>query len=93
MKTIRQQMIDLLTEEEMGIRDLSQALKVKEKEVLEHLPHIERSIKSMKRKIVFTPSRCLACGFVFEDRKRFSRPGRCPRCRDTHIENPMFRIV
>ena len=93
MQTIRQQMIDLLEEEKMGIRDLSQALKIKEKEVLEHLPHIERSIKSMKKKIVITPSNCLACGFVFQDRKRFSRPSRCPRCRDTHIESPMFHII
>ncbi|MCJ7771895.1 MAG: transcriptional regulator, partial [Desulfobacterales bacterium] len=83
MKTIRQQMIDLLTEEAMGVRELSQALGIKEKEVLEHLPHIEKSVKSMNKKIVFTPSSCLACGFVFEDRKRFSRPSRCPRCRDT----------
>lgn len=86
-------MIDLLTQEEMGVRDLSQVLGIKEKEVLEHLPHIEKSVKSMKKKIVFTPSRCLACGFVFEDRKRFGRPSRCPRCRDTRIEHPLFRIV
>ena len=93
MKTIRQQMIDLLTEEEMGIRDLSQVLKIKEKEVLEHLPHIERSVKFLNKKIIFTPSSCLSCGFVFEERKRFSRPGRCPCCRDTRIESPMFQII
>ena len=93
MQTIRQQMIDLLEEEKMGIRDLSQALKIKEKEVLEHLPHIERSVNSLNKKIVITPSNCLACGFVFQDRKRFSRPSRCPRCRDTHIESPMFHII
>ena len=39
MKTIRQQIIDLLTDEEMGVRNLSQVLKIKEKEVLEHLPN------------------------------------------------------
>jgi len=93
MKTIRQQIIDLLSEEEMGVRDLSQILKIKEKEILEHLPHIEKSVQSIQKKIQIIPSRCLSCGFIFEDRKRFSRPGRCPRCRDTRIENPMFRIV
>jgi predicted Zn-ribbon and HTH transcriptional regulator len=93
MKTIRQQIIDLLMNEEMGVRDLSQALRIKEKEVLEHLPHIERTVKTMNKKIVFTPSICLSCGYIFEDRKRFSRPSRCPRCKKTHIENPMFRIV
>lgn len=86
-------MIDLLTEEEMGVRDLSQALGIKEREVLDHLPHIQRSVKSFHKKIVFTPASCLSCGFVFEDRSRFSRPGRCPRCKATRIDPPMFKIV
>jgi len=93
MKTIRQQIIEMLTAEEMGIRDLSQALSIKEKEVLEHLPHIEQSVKSTHKKIVIKPSSCLSCGFVFEERRRFSTPGRCPRCKKTRIENPMFRIL
>ena len=66
---------------------------LKEKEVLEHLPHIERSVKTMNKKIVFTPSSCFSCGFIFEGRRRFSRPSRCPRCKKTYIENPMFRII
>jgi predicted Zn-ribbon and HTH transcriptional regulator len=93
MKTIRQQIIDLLSEQEMGIRDLSQELGIKEKDVLEHLPHVEMSVKSINKKIIITPSNCLKCGFVFKDRKRFSSPSRCPRCRSTHIESPMFMII
>jgi len=93
MKTIRQQMIELLTAEEMGVRDLSQALGIKEKEVLDHLPHIDQSVRSAHKKIVIRPSSCLSCGFVFEERRRFSTPGRCPMCKKTRIESPMFRIL
>jgi predicted Zn-ribbon and HTH transcriptional regulator len=26
------------------------------------------------------------------DRKRFTRPGRCPQCKKSHIQSPRFRI-
>jgi predicted Zn-ribbon and HTH transcriptional regulator len=35
----------------------------------------------------------LACGHVFEERKRFTRPGRCPCCKKSHIETPMYRVI
>ena len=92
MQTKRQEMIDILCEGEMSARDLSQTLGIREKEVYEHLPHIARSLIPQKKRLVILPFRCLACEYVFEERKRFTRPGRCPRCRKSHIERPMYRI-
>jgi transcriptional regulator len=92
MKTIRQQIIDLLSEVEMNAIELSQDLGIREKEVYEQLPHIARSVASQGKKLVVEPSRCLKCGYVFEDRKRYTRPGRCPQCRETHIQKPTFKI-
>jgi transcriptional regulator len=92
MKTIRQQIIDLLSEVEMNAIELSQDLGIREKEVYEQLPHIARSVASQGKKLVIEPSRCLKCGYVFEDRKRYTRPGRCPQCRETHIQKPTFKI-
>ncbi|MBU1902091.1 MAG: ArsR family transcriptional regulator, partial [Proteobacteria bacterium] len=40
MKTIRQQIIDILMEREMTAIDLSQDVGIGEKEVYAHLPHI-----------------------------------------------------
>ncbi|HBF42743.1 MAG TPA: transcriptional regulator, partial [Desulfobacteraceae bacterium] len=37
MKTIRKQMIELLDKKEMGVRDISQTLRIREKEVYAHL--------------------------------------------------------
>ena len=90
--TIRRQIINLLTEEPQGARELSQAVHQSEKEVYEHLAHIERSLKAEKRRLIIEPPVCLDCGFVFEHRQRPQPPGHCPRCRKTHIRRPRYRI-
>ena len=93
VQTKRQQMIDLLCNGEMNARELSQTIGIREKEVYEHLPHIARSLASQRKKLIVLPFRCLTCGYVFEERKRFTRPGRCPRCKKSHLERPMYRVV
>jgi predicted Zn-ribbon and HTH transcriptional regulator len=93
MPTIRQKIISLLIDEEMSAREISGAVGISEKEVYEHLSHIARSVASQDKKIVITPANCQTCGFVFEDRKRFTRPGRCPQCKKSHIQSPRFRIL
>ena len=91
-QTLRQGMIALLKVEECGVSDISQALHISEKEVADHLAHIRRSLSVGPRSLEIRPAECLACGFVFKDRRRFSRPGRCPRCRQTRISMPRFHI-
>jgi predicted Zn-ribbon and HTH transcriptional regulator len=91
--TIRQGILSLLSAQELDARDLSQELGLKEKEIYEHLVHVERSVAASRGRFVITPSQCLLCGYVFEDRRRFTRPGRCPQCRRSKIQNPSFRIL
>ena len=93
VETIRQQIMALLIEREMSARELSQAIGIREKEVFEHLPHIARSVAVQKKKLIIQPAQCLACGYVFRDRKRFTRPGRCPRCKKSHLDEPKYQIV
>ena len=85
-------MISLLCEQEMSARDLSQAMGIREKEVYTHLFHMERSVAAQKKRLMIIPSRCTNCGFVFKDRRRFTRPGRCPHCKSEQIQNPMYKI-
>ncbi len=85
-------MIDLLREEEMTAGDLSRALGIREKEVHPHLSHITRTLASGGETLTIIPAECLSCEFVFKNRKRFTRPGRCPRCRSTHVQAPSYRI-
>lgn len=85
-------MIRLLEEAPRDARELSQRLGIQEKEVYEHLAHIARSMKARKKKLFVLPFSCLSCGFVFANRRRFTRPGRCPKCRDSRVEYPVYRI-
>ena len=92
MGTHRQQIIDLLYREAMTAMDISQAVRVSEKDVYRHLAHIQKTMAGQRRKLSFTPCTCLACGFTFTNRRRLTKPGRCPRCRESRIDHPVFRI-
>ncbi|GLI33702.1 transcriptional regulator [Desulforhabdus amnigena] len=92
-ETIRQLMIDLLSLGEYTQRELSQLLKIREKEVADHLEHISRTVSAHKKKLIVVPATCLECGFSFENRRRFSKPSRCPRCKGEHLQDPRYRIT
>ena len=92
MSTTRQEIISLLTGGEYGAKSISKLLRISEKEVYEHLDHIGRSVKSRKMKLKITPALCLECGFRFEDRNRFTSPGKCPKCKGEHIQDPEYSI-
>jgi predicted Zn-ribbon and HTH transcriptional regulator len=92
-QTIRQKIFLLLNEKEMTAREISQTIGIREREVYDHLPHIALSAMAQKRKLVVLPFGCMSCGYVFEARKRFTRPSRCPRCKNTHLETPVYRLV
>lgn len=92
MRTIRQQMMALLAGAPLSAAQLAAACRIKEKEACEHLAHISRSLSAAGKKLQVYPSACRKCGYVFADRRRFTRPSRCPRCKSTYLEEPLFRI-
>jgi predicted Zn-ribbon and HTH transcriptional regulator len=92
MPTIRQKIIDLLNRREMDVRQLSGQVGIQEKEVIEHLSHISRSLAVKGKKLTIRPAECLICGYVFKKRQRFTRPGRCPRCKKSRLLSPAFYI-
>lgn len=90
-ETRRQRILSELERGTFTARDLSKLLRISEKEVVAHMEHVSRSLKLPKRLIV-DPSICHRCGFTFSDRRRFSSPGRCPKCRHEGIQPPSFRV-
>jgi predicted Zn-ribbon and HTH transcriptional regulator len=73
-------------------RDLSKRVGIPEREVAEHLEHLERSLKQKGATLLIEPPTCLDCGFAFTRRHRFTRPSGCPDCRGRRITLPQFRI-
>jgi len=93
-QTLRQRMMEILLRGQgTGVRELSQELHIPEREVYAHLDHIARSLAARGRRFDVVAARCLDCGFVFADRRKLRPPGRCPRCRGTHLQRPQYRII
>jgi predicted Zn-ribbon and HTH transcriptional regulator len=74
-------------------KDLSGLVGISEKDVADHLVHLEMSLKAQGLRLDVLPASCIGCGFTFRERKRFTRPGSCPRCRSTRIDPPAFRVT
>jgi predicted Zn-ribbon and HTH transcriptional regulator len=90
--TIRKKIIELLAHEECDARLISQKLHISEKEAYDHLPHIERSVTAAGKRFFITPAACNTCGYIFKSRKKPTKPGRCPKCKNERIEPPGFLI-
>ena len=92
MATIRKQIISLLEHKECDARAISQQLSIREKEVYDHVPHIIRSVSAQGKTLTVIPALCNTCGYKFKDRKRITKPGRCPKCKNERIDPPRFMI-
>lgn len=94
--TARQTIIEAIKGRLMTAKEISGAAGIAEKEVLTHLPHIERSVSAARAgerlRFVVEPSRCLSCGFIFKKRERLKTPSRCPLCRSEEITEMRFGI-
>lgn len=90
-RTVRQMIAELLTGGRMTTRGISQAVKIREKDVIDHLEHIARSAPKYGN-FYIEPSVCRRCGFRFKDRKRLKSPSRCPICKNEAITEQGFWI-
>ena len=91
-QTVRQMIIDILLEGPATAKELSARVRIPEKDVFPHLAHIRKTLHRGQQRLVMEPAYCRACGFVFHKRERFRKPGRCPSCQHSFIEEPVFRI-
>jgi predicted Zn-ribbon and HTH transcriptional regulator len=91
-ETVRQAILRNLEEAPLTARELSARVYIREKDVIEHLEHLERSLRHSDRQLRFDAARCLSCGYHFAGRRRLTRPSACPRCRVQHIASPIFRV-
>jgi predicted Zn-ribbon and HTH transcriptional regulator len=90
--TIRQEIVSLLEGKTLSAREISANIGVSEKEVYEHLEHIQRTINKREHNLIVTPAVCKKCGFVFRKRERLKKPSKCPVCRNEIIGEPLFSV-
>ena len=88
--TRRREIIEILSKEEKTAQELANIFKTELKFILEDLEHVEISIKP--RKLIKKPAFCKACGFVFKERSKISKPTKCPRCKKEWIQGALFKI-
>ena len=91
-QTLRQAIVKHLEEGPYTTRDLSQLIGIREKEVVPHLEHIQKSLRASGRKLIVQPAQCLKCSYIFKNRKRLSKPSACPQCRNQQIDPPVFSL-
>jgi len=90
MLTPRKRIAEALEREDLDLREISKLFGMKEKEVLDHLTHIAKSVHP--RHLIAEPASCMECGFSFKKRTRLGTPGRCPICKSEQISPPRFKI-
>ncbi len=90
--TVRQALRRELEGGAASTRELSLRLRISERDVLAHLPHLERSLAREGVRLASEPAECLACAYRFEGRGRHATPGRCPSCRSERIAPPLFAL-
>jgi predicted Zn-ribbon and HTH transcriptional regulator len=91
-ETIRQAIVDLLATQPLSAKEISGHVRIPEKEVHEHLKHIQKTIHKKNSSVKITPPRCKQCGFEFTKREKFKKPGKCPVCKGETIEEARFVI-
>ncbi len=90
--SVRRMMIELLSVYELNAIEISQELSIREREVYDHLVHVQKTLTAQGKKLIVTPYKCVGCGYEFRKRTRLDRPGRCPVCKNGHIAMAMYRI-
>jgi len=91
--TKRQEIFQFLRQADFSARELSKATGIREKDVYDHLKHIEKSAKSKSFEFKVFPAECNNCDYTFKKRERLTRPGRCPICKNQQIDPPRFQII
>jgi predicted Zn-ribbon and HTH transcriptional regulator len=91
MLTLRKAIAEALEDDSLDLREISKRFRIKEKEALDHLEHVARSVRP--KRFIMEPAVCLDCEFIFKKRGRLSTPSRCPLCRSSSVSPPRFKIM
>jgi predicted Zn-ribbon and HTH transcriptional regulator len=92
-RTVRQSIAELLRSRELTAQEISKQASIPERDVAEHLRHIEHTLLQSGERLHVLSPHCVKCGFVFEQREKHGRPSRCPQCKSERLSKPRFSVV
>lgn len=87
----RRDLVPLLLDKKMSLSEIARTVREKPKDVMEALAHLAKSSRHGDYELVMDPAECRKCGFEFGTDK-FSKPGKCPKCRSTWIFEPLIGV-
>lgn len=91
--TVRQRIAELLRSSELTAQQISKQASVAERDVAEHLRHLEHSLSHSGERLRVAAPQCVKCEFAFDHREKHGRPSRCPRCKSERVSKPRFSVV
>lgn len=91
--TVRQKIAELLRESELTAQEISKHASVAERDVAEHLRHLEHTLAQSGERLRVLSPHCVKCGFVFGEREKHGRPSRCPSCKSERLSKARFTVV
>ncbi len=87
----RRDLVPLLLDKKISLSEIARTVREKPKDVIEALTHLAKSSRHGDYELVMDPAECRKCGFEFGTDK-FSKPGKCPKCRSTWIFEPLIGV-
>ncbi|KPV39193.1 hypothetical protein AN478_13030 [Thiohalorhabdus denitrificans] len=87
----RKDLILMLRDNPMGVGELAQAVGMRPRDLAGELEHLRQSLRNEPFRLVIIPATCRKCGFTF-DADKLTKPGKCPRCRGTWIQEPRVLV-
>ncbi|MCX7856458.1 MAG: ArsR family transcriptional regulator [Deltaproteobacteria bacterium] len=91
-KTKRQEILELLQDGPLSVKEISRILRITEVETLSHLDHIKKTLSRSNYILDVIPALCKNCGFIFKKRERLKKPGKCPMCKSTFVAPQIFTL-
>lgn len=70
----RKDLITLLQDNPLGLKDIAHFLEMTPRDVEDDLRHLIKSLKHSEYHLHITPAHCRNCGFVFQ-KENFTNPG------------------
>jgi predicted Zn-ribbon and HTH transcriptional regulator len=89
--TLRRHLHELLSAEPRSVSSLARELGLTRDDLEDDLRHMLRSAAVRGDAIEVLPARCRTCGFEFGP-DRLAKPGRCPACKGSRIQEALIRI-